>query len=172
MKANTMKKITLSLLLLLFSNLAFSQNKTIDSLKTILDKTSNPKERFNIINEILIERDKLSIYDNYAKYSTQLLKIAQQQKDDSMLATSYNWIGYYFSLSNGDNTTSLEYYFKALPLSEKANDNRRISSICFDIGNTYRTLQNDDESIKFIQKGGKNLPDKSSKMYDYRLVQY
>ena len=167
-----MKKKPLYVLLLLLSNFIFSQSKTIDSLKILLEKTSNPKERFNVTNEILIERDKLLLYDIDARYLIQLLKIAQRQKDDGMLATSYNWIGYYFSLSKGDNTTALEYYFKALPLSEKANDKRRISSICFDIGNTYRTFQNDDESIKYIQKGGKNLPDKSSKMYDYMLVQY
>ena len=101
-----------------------------------------------------------------------MLQIAQQLKNDSLLATSYDWIGYYFSVDKGNFTTALEYYFKALPLAEKFNDKRKISSLYFDIASVYFNLKNLDEFFKFAYKGGENLPDKSSPKYDYMLVQY
>ena len=89
-----------------------------------------------------------------------------------MLAISYDWIGYFFYQSKGDNTTSIEYFFKALPLAEKYHDKRRISSLYFDIAGVYFWLKNIDAFFNFTKKGGKNLPDKNSPKYDYMLMQY
>jgi tetratricopeptide (TPR) repeat protein len=66
----------------------------------------------------------------------------------------------------------LEYYFKALPLAEKVHDKRRICSLYFDIALVYSILQNNEESGKNIRKGGENLPDPSSPMYSFMLIQY
>ena len=96
--------------------------------------------------------------------------MAQQLKSDSLLAISYDWIGYYFSIKKGENTTTLEYYFKGLPLAEQFNDKRRISSIYFDIASVYFNLKNLEEYLNFTKKGGENLPDKSSPKYDYMLA--
>ena len=89
-----------------------------------------------------------------------------------MLATSYDWIGYYLYQNKGDNAAALEYYFKALPLAEKVNDKRRISSICFDIAAVYGTLLNRQEFLNYTRRGGRFLPDKSSDKYYNMLVQY
>ncbi|MEO8116954.1 MAG: hypothetical protein ABI653_04840, partial [Bacteroidota bacterium] len=62
--------------------------------------------------------------------------------------------------------------FKALPLAEKYNDKRRISSLYFDISTIYYYLKNTDDFFKFNKMGGENLPDKTSPKYDYMLVQY
>ena len=102
----------------------------------------------------------------------ELLKIAQQLKSDSLLAISYNWIGSYMAFTTGDNIAALEYYFKAIPLAEKVNDKRRISSLYFDIALVYFNLQNVEEAFKNVLKGGQNLPDTSSPMYSFMLVQY
>lgn len=75
-------------------------------------------------------------------------------------------------MSKGANTTALEYYFKALPLAEKYNDKRRISSVYFDIASVYFNLKNIEEYFNITQKGGNHLPDKSSDKYDYMLIQY
>lgn len=128
-------------LLLLSAGFGFAQNKNVDSLKLVLSKTTDPKERFNIINEILITTDGYQGTELDTTACLTLLKIAQQQKDDAMLATSYNWIGYYFQQSRGDNTAALDYYFKGLPLAEKVGDKRRISSLCFDIANIYSVFK-------------------------------
>jgi len=135
--------------------IAFTQNKYIDSLQAVLVNTSKPIDRFNIIVKIselhfLLDGGKID-----SSTAIQLLKIAQQLKNDSLLAISYNWIGSYFGFVKGDNITSLEYYFKAIPLAESVQDKRRISSLYFDIGLVYFTLQNNEEAGKNIRKGGK-----------------
>lgn len=160
------------LLFLLVSVSGFSQNKNVDSLKSVLAKTTDQRHRFTIINEILVTTDGYQGEELDTTACLTLLKIARQQKDDAMLATSYNWIGYYFLQNKGDNTSALDYYFKGLPLAEKVGDKRRISSLCFDIANIYGVLKNQEEAYKFVQRGGKNLPDKTAPMYHYMLVQY
>ena len=170
-----MKKIFI-LIALLFTTMlispGFAQRKYTNSLKNELAGKTDPVERFNLIVKILEneETDQVNQIDSSA--CAELLRIAQSERSDAMLATSYNWIGYYLFLNKGDNAAGLEYYFKALPLAEKVNDKRRISSLCFDIAAIYSALQNRMDFFNYTLKGGRNLPGKSSAKYDYMLVQY
>ncbi len=149
-----------------------AQTKQLDSLKNLLTNTSKPVERFNILRNIL-ELNLSYKGDNVdSAFCIELLQIAQQQKNDSLLAISYNWVGAYFAFTTGDNRSALENFFKAIPLAEKAKDKRRISSLYFDIALTYISLENFEESYKNTIKGGEYLPDKSSPMYNFMLIQY
>lgn len=164
-----------SILLIYFAasvQTAYTQNKYIDSLQSVLSNTSQPIDRFSIIVKISEQHLLLDGGKTDSSAVIQLLKIAQQLKNDSLLAISYNWIGSYLGFVKGDNITALEYFFKAIPLAEQVQDKRRISSLYFDIGLLYFTLQNNEEAGNNIRKGGANLPDRSSPMYDYMLVQY
>ncbi|MEO6136917.1 MAG: hypothetical protein ABIP35_17315, partial [Ginsengibacter sp.] len=101
----------------------------------------------------------------------QMHRIAQQLKNDSLLAISTNVVGNYFR-GKSDLPTALEYFFKALPLAEKAKDRRRISSLYFDIAQCYYNMQNLDECYKYAKIGEENLPDKNSPMYDFMATQF
>ncbi len=151
---------------------AFAQNNNPDSVKAALVSYTNPMERFSATINYLETIDSRAGSNIDSAICIDLVQIAQQLKNDSLLAISYDWIGYYFYQSKGDNATALEYYFKALPLAEKFNDKRRISSLYFDIATPYYSLKNIDEFFTFTKKGGGNLPDKTSPKYDYMLVQY
>ena len=151
---------------------ASAQNNNPGSAKVTLANYTNPIERFNASINYLETIDSRAVSNIDSAICIDLLQIAQQLENDSLLAISYNWIGYYFYQSKGDNTAALEYYFKALPLAEKCNDKRRISSLYFDIATPYYSLKNIDQFFKFTKKGGENLPDKYSSMYDYMLVQF
>ena len=167
-----MKKIIILFCFITGMQTAFAQNTNADSPKAALASYSNPMERFSATINYLETIDSRAGSNIDSAICIDLLQIAQQLKNDSLLATSYNWIGYYFNQSKGDNSTAFEYYFKALPLAEKFNDKRRISSLYFDIATTYYLLKNIDEFFTFTKKGGENLPDKNSAKYDYMLVQY
>ena len=168
-----MKKVTTTSLAFWFCMLAASaQNNNPGSAKVTLANYTNPIERFNASINYLETIDSRAVSNIDSAICIDLLQIAQQLENDSLLAISYNWIGYYFYQSKGDNTAALEYYFKALPLAEKCNDKRRISSLYFDIATPYYSLKNIDQFFKFTKKGGENLPDKNSSMYDYMLVQF
>ena len=136
-----------------------------------LKQIKNPYERFSKIISFLESSDTKLVADIDSAYCVDLLKIAKEQRNDSLLAISYNWIGYYFYLKQGDNRIALEYFFKALPLALKANDKRRISSIYFDIAGAFYFIDKGDY-LAYTKKGGEHLPDPTSEKYNYMLIQY
>ena len=170
-----MKKIltlTTVLFAVILAGSGFAQSKLTDSLKTVLATTTDPVERFSLLVKYLENEDTYQVTQIDSSACAELLRIAQREKSDAMLATSYNWIGYYFQQTKGDNAEALEYFFKALPLAEKVDDKRRISSLCFDIAGVYNNLRNREEFLKYTRRGGRNLPDKSHPKHDYMLAQY
>ena len=153
------------------SGMSNAQNRNIDSLTLALSQSKNPVERFYLINEIQTIVFGIQGGNIDSSACIEMLQIARRLNNDSLLAIGYNWIGQYLTV-RGDNVSALEYFFKAIPLALKVKDKRRISSVYFDISSTYLFLQNYDEAFNFIRKGGEYLPDTSSEMYDYMLVQY
>ncbi len=167
-----MKKIFIVISIFLYVNHSTAQSKYVDSLNTVLSQVTKPIDSFSIIVKIAENNLVLQGGAQDGAVPIQLLRLARQLKNDSLLAISYNWAGSYLAFSKGDNTGALDYYFKAIPLAEKAHDKRRISSLYFDIALVYFVLQNNEEAVKNIRKGGENLPDPSSPMYKFMLVQY
>lgn len=148
-----------------------SWNKTADSLKAVLSKTSKPIERFDLLNKIIDFNDATQGNLQDTATGLQMHRIAQQLKNDSLLAISINVIGNYFR-GKSDVPTALEYFFKAIPLAEKVKDKRRISSLYFDIAESYYILQNLEECYKYAIIGEQNLPEKGSPMYDFMATQF
>ena len=74
----------------------FNANKTTDSLRAVLSKTSKPIEQFTLLNKIREAND--ATFGNYQDTSlgVQLFRIAQQLKNDSLLAISLNVVGNFF----------------------------------------------------------------------------
>jgi len=149
-----------------------AQGKNADSLRIILQSTLEPVERFSVINELMLSEVQFAGHYVDSSYCMQSLQIAQQLKNDSLLAITYNHLGSYFSFNKGDFATGLEFYFKGIPLAESVKDKRRISSLYFDIAEVYSILQNYEEAAKNNKKGLKNLPEPSSPLYNFMLVQY
>ncbi len=148
-----------------------AQTKYTDSLKALLAVTAKPIERFDLLNKIYDKNDATQgLYQDTA-LGIQIHRLAQQINNDSLLAISTNVIGNYFR-SKGDFPMALEYFFKAIPLAEKAKDKRRISSVYFDIAECYFGLQNLESCFKYAKKGEDNLPDKTSPMYDNMVIQF
>lgn len=157
--------------LLIQNSSSHAQSKYADSIKTVLDKTTEPIERFNLHNKLVDD-----IFTNGSgniDYSStiEMIRIAQQLNNDSLLAIGYNTIGNYFLINNGDYSNALEYFFKGVPLAENAKDKRRLSSLYIDIAVTYYKLNNPEEQIKYLRKAMANLPAKSSPLYYFMLTQ-
>lgn len=168
-----MKRSFNLLLLVMMAVTGVAQSRTADSLKKALDRTDRPAERFDILNKIA-EDYYTSGGGNIDSSCIQMLRIAQQLKNDSMLAIAYNLVGGYFISSSGDYSKALEFYFKGIPLAEEANDQRRISSLYTDISVVYFKLGNPVQQVKYLRKAWDNLPNPNSPMYYYMLrqVQY
>lgn len=167
-----MKRLFIISLACLLGYHSFAQSKYVDSVRTVLANSTISIDKFSTIVKLAEYNLVLQGGAQDSAVPIQLLQLARQLKNDSLLAISYNWAGSYLAFSKGDNTGALDYYFKAIPLAEKARDKRRISSLYFDIALVYFILQNNEEAVKNIRKGGQNLPDPSSPMYNFMLVQY
>ena len=167
-----MKKIFILLLFISITGISFAQTKyAADSLKTVLSATNKPVEQFDLLNKI----NEAFFEDGDANLDSasifRMLLIAQRLNNDSLLAISYNTIGNIYFFNTGDYSKALEYFFKGVPLAERANDKRRLSSLYADISQVFETMGNYDEQIKYIKKAELALPEKKSTMYDFMLVQ-
>lgn len=161
-------------LIILICSLVYNgkaQSKYVDSIKEVLSHTSKPIDRFVLLNKIIDYNDGTQGNFQDTAISLQMHRIAQQLKNDSLLAISTNVVGNYFR-GKSDLPTALDYFFKAIPLAEKAKDKRRISSLYFDIAECYYNLQNLDECYKYANIGANNLPDKTATMYDFMATQF
>jgi tetratricopeptide (TPR) repeat protein len=166
-----MKRITILLYFITAFQITHAQINN-DKITTKLLLPTDPIERFSLI----VKRSENNFVSKGGVFDSagiiQLLQIAQQLRNDSLLAISYNWIGSYLAFDKGDNVAALENYFKAIPLAEKAKDKRRISSLYFDIALIYFALEDNEKAGENLRKGYENLPDPSSPMFDFMLVQY
>ena len=166
-----MKKIFITLVFISITGISYAQTKYADSLKNVLSATNQPIEQFDLLNKINeaffedgdADLDSASIY--------RMLLIAQRLNNDSLLAISYNTIGNIFFINTGDYSKALEYFFIGVPLAERINDRRRLSSLYSDISQVFEIMGNYDEQIKYIKKAEVALPDKTSSMYNFMLVQ-
>lgn len=166
-----MKKIGVIFLLVFVSNAGNPQNSFADSIKSVLAITTNSIERFDLLNRSVDEIfTKGSENIDYSS-CVEMVRIAQQLKNDSLLAIAYNTVGNYFLINNGDYSNALEYFFKGIPLAENANDKRRLSSLYIDIAVVYFRLNNPDEQIKYLRKAMTNLPAATSPLYYFMLTQ-
>jgi tetratricopeptide (TPR) repeat protein len=168
-----MKKLLFCLCCFTLVKSSFPQNKT-DSLNAVLAATTNPIERFDLFSKIGEEYFSSGNNNLDSASCLKMLQIAQQLNNDSLLAISYNFIGNLFLLNTGDYSRALEFFFKGIPLAERTNDKRRLSSLYIDISIVYENLGNPDEQLKYIRKAEAALPDKNSPMYNYmvRQIQY
>lgn len=166
-----MKRIAFFFLLVFASADGKTQNTFADSIKSVLAMTTNPENRFDLLNRIV--DDIFTKGSENIDYSScvEMVKIAQQLKSDSLLAIAYNTVGNYFLINNGDYSNALEYFFKGIPMAENANDKRRLSSLYIDIAVVYFRLNNPDEQIKYLRKAMNNLPPATSPLYYFMLTQ-
>lgn len=166
-----MRKSFIAVCLFFLAFNSSAQNRYADSLGKLLTTVAKPIERFDLLNKIIDNNDGTMGNLQDTAISLQMHRIAQQLKNDSLLAISTNVVGNYFR-GKSDIPTALDYFFKAIPLAEKAKDKRRISSLYFDIAECYYNLQNLDECYKYANTGKANLPDKGSMMYDFMATQF
>ncbi|HET9744287.1 MAG TPA: tetratricopeptide repeat protein [Chitinophagaceae bacterium] len=148
-----------------------TQNMYADSIRSELAITATPEKRFDLLNRIVDDIFTKGTENIDYSLCVEMVRIAQQLKSDSLLAIAYNTVGNYFLLNNGDYSNALEYFFKGIPLSEKAKDKRRLSSLYVDIAVVYYRLNNPDEQIKYLRKAMANLPPTTSPFYHFMLTQ-
>ena len=158
--------IKLSLMILLASNLtAKGQNPYINAKQDItsinkrLAGYCKPLERFDLLNRKAGYFIAVGNLDSLSPVGQEMLILAQQIQNDSVLIVTYNIIGDYFLLK-GSWPDALEYLFKGIQLAEQSRNNGYLCSLCLDASAIYSTgLENYPNALKYARKAQALLGD-------------
>jgi tetratricopeptide (TPR) repeat protein len=147
-----MKKLVI-LVCALYSMLAFAQNANSrrESLYQVLKKAQNPSEKVRAWQNISDDYGYTGQPDSSRFASEQMLKIATDSHQDSLLAPTYIGIGFYFSLV-GDYKQSLEFDFKSLSFAEKSKNASDMWLATKEIGSLFKELKNYGEALKYLKR--------------------
>ncbi|HET6995822.1 MAG TPA: ATP-binding protein [Chitinophagaceae bacterium] len=166
-----MKKILITAIIYLIAHNGVAQDKPADTLNAMLSNTTDLREKYRLLARINSEYYKVGTGENPVTNSLEMVRIALELKDDSLIAMSYNAIGDYYTFIKGDNNTALEYFFKGIPYAEKIKNGRTLPSLYLDISIAYQILLNFKEELKFLEKAEAGLPDTTHPEYTYLLLQ-
>lgn len=166
-----MKKLLIIIPGIIITCAGMGQDSYTDSIRNEMGSATRPVDKFALHNKLIDAIFMQGSGNIDYRSCVEMVRIAQQLANDSLLAIAYNTVGNYFLINNGDYSNALEYFFKGIPLAEKANDKRRLSSLYVDIAVVYSRLNNPDEQIKYLRKAMTSLPPPSSPLYYFMLTQ-
>lgn len=166
-----MKKnlLTAVIAFLLLCN-SYAQNKYADSLKALITSAKDPVQKFGLLNTLSEGLFSGNSQKVDSAVCLGMLNIAQDLKNDSLLAISYDWMGNYFFWTSNFNT-ALEYFLKGVPVATRINDKRRLSSLYIDMSMVFNSINNPAEEYHYIRLAESNLPDKSSPIFPFMNIQ-
>lgn len=138
--AHMLKTYLLSILLLSCFLSAFSQSKS---------------EHDRYVEEVL-KRYRTFIEagesDSLLYLGLEYINYAESYKnDDDLLSSAYNLMGNAYA-SRSEHASMLDYYMKALTLSEKINDRNKIALIAGNVSFAYIEIENYPEAIAYARK--------------------
>ena len=160
-----MKKIITLFCFIASMQTVYSQNSnyTRDSLYKALKQTQKPAEQVDIFGKI----SDVYIYtgkpDSVRIISQQILKIATDAHDDSLLSKAFMNLGNYFSLTS-DFKQALEIQFKALNFAEKSKNIYSIWLANKELGVSFKQLKNYPEALKYLLRS-RELVSQAAKRY-------
>ena len=147
-----MKKL-IAFLFIFNCTAAFSQSwrYEIDSLNNELRHAKDPVEKIPILDLLSSDYSYIGHVDSMRFASFQMLKIATEAHQDSLIALAYCGVGEYF-YSTSDYRQALEFQFKSLAFAEKVRSAANIWLATKDIGVDFKELKNYPEALKYLKK--------------------
>lgn len=148
-----------------------AQTSQLDSLRLRLTKATGLRERYDLLRQLTDVFSTNGEAENNVATKLEMIRLAQELKNDTLLAISYSVTGSYYLFSKGDYNTSLDYHFKSIQYSQKINFKRPLCGTYCDMSLAYAHLLNFPEQLKFAEKAKASLPDKNYDAYYYLLSQ-
>jgi hypothetical protein len=148
-----MKKIIILFCFVASVQTAFAQNSNYrrDSLYQRLKQVQTPAEQIDVWADIAEAYSYTGKPDSVQFVAGQMLKIATDAHQDSLLARAYLQIGNYFS-NTSDFKQALEFQFKSLALAEKAKNIPAIWLATKEAGISFKKLKNFEEALRYLYK--------------------
>ena len=133
------------IILIIISNVCFSQNKRqIDSLLKLI-QNSNDTTKLNCYN-LLGKLYQSNNNEKVKEYGHKIIELATKTKNQKYIAAGYLKIGVYFHLENKFDS-ALYYYNKTIILSKAANNLIIEADAHQDLGILYSSIANDQKAI-------------------------
>ncbi len=151
--------------------IANAQSTHVDSLATVLNKTTNPLDRFHLLEKLGEETFTNGSGDMSVDNNLEMLRIALQLKNDTLIGLAYSYTGIFYLYTKGDFNTALQYYFKGLPFAERARHMNTVSGINVDISNAFSYLKNPEQQLYFAKAAEASLPGKNEPTYYFMVTQ-
>ena len=125
-------------------------NKTIDSLKTVLKQVKNASQKA----EVLIKLSAFPEYigpDNAISFAKQGLTYFQKINDNEQICLAYTNLGIAYEIKS-DYPHALKNFYNALEISEITNDAKTLTRLYNNIGLIYIDLKNYKQGLIFYNK--------------------
>jgi|GEM_PF-1988659 len=145
------KYIFCTAILLTVLQTVYAQLSTTDSLRQKLKSTKKFEERFKLLTQLNAEYLQRGFTDSMRLVTKDMLYMARQTHNDTLVVQSYLNIGNYLA-NKTDFEASLEFYFKALHLAEDLKLTETLILLNNNIGGEYEDLNNYNEAIKYTRK--------------------
>ncbi len=145
-----MRKVSISILLLLYLQSVYTQNTQYDSLKNLISSAKDDSTKFS--KTVKMIWDYLYSYpDSAVLYIQQNILLAQKMKSDDALFMAYSQ---YSALEqvNGNYPGALQYQLQGLRAAELTNDFISISQAYFNLGDIYREAGDFEKAIYNLHK--------------------
>ncbi len=126
---------------------AQENNKTVDSLLTVLKTAKADTTKVNALNQLSWELYLRGNYDTALIHAGSAKELAEKLNFRKGIAASYNNIGNVYN-GQGNYPEALKNHFAALKIREEIGDKQRIASSYNNIGNVYHNQGNYPEALK------------------------
>jgi len=155
-------------------------NSDNGELNVVLDPNGNEVSKENAEKRIQFDSlmnlvQTIGGRDNYelkSKYLSQSLSYAMALNNDTLLANVFLFLGNHLD-NPSDYATTIDYYYKALSLFEKLNNNRGAAVTLNNMSWVYIQALDNNKGIECIVKGiqfANNLPDNKFRFYMRALL--
>lgn len=130
---------------------AFSQNKNIDSLLTLIERDKEDTLKVLHLNQLTEKCTESGRYDTAFHYNNRGLKLAQRLHFQKGIATCYQKIGIIF-YRKGNFPKAQENFLNALKINEQLNDQMGIAAVLRSLGTVYTGEKEFDKALDCYYK--------------------
>ncbi len=146
--SNVAKPVRLLLLILIATGgPSYAQNKTIDSLQSLLLNDKPDSSKVIHLNELSSAYKLIGNYTTAFQYANKGLQVARQLNFQKGIASSFNKLGNIYQ-AQGSYDKALENYYIALKISEEIGDKTRIANAYNNIGTIYYSQGRYDKALE------------------------
>src|SRR6516225_3866247 len=142
-----MRRLIFFLYSFLFFGNCFSQDREADSLRALLNKTSEDTARVDLMNKLSVAYFNTSP-DKAMKYGTDARTLAESSGYTQGLAYALKNIGIAYYMQ-ADYVQTLTYWNQSLKEFENANDKKGIANILSNLGAIYTTEGDDAKALDY-----------------------